>query len=81
MSTGVERFLDVKTYIAMRICSKPWPQIIVTDARDVYDKLATEKGGLLQQKALTLDISAIYEWLPNCAHDHERAGRRPPANS
>ena len=27
-----------------------WPKMIVTDARDVYNKLSTEKGGLLQQK-------------------------------
>ena len=33
--------------------------MIVTDARDVYDKLSTEKGGLPQQKALTLDIATI----------------------
>ena len=40
-----------------------WPRTIVTDARDVYDKVSTEKGGLPQQKALTLDIATIREWL------------------
>ena len=42
-----------------------WPKMIVTDARDVYDKLSTEKGGLPQQKALTLEIATIREWLVN----------------
>ena len=42
-----------------------WPKMIVTDARDVYDKLSTEKGGLQQQKALTLEIATIREWLVN----------------
>ena len=42
-----------------------WPKMIVTDARDVYDKLSTEKGGLLRQKALTLEIATIREWLVN----------------
>ena len=32
-----------------------WPKMTVTDARDVYDKLLTEKSGLPQQKALTLE--------------------------
>ena len=39
--------------------------MIVTDARDVYDKLSTEEGGLPQQKALTLEIATIREWLGN----------------
>ena len=39
--------------------------MIVTDARDVYDKLSTEKGGLPQQKALTLEIDTIRAWLVN----------------
>ena len=42
-----------------------WPKMIVTDARDVYDKLSTEKGRLPQQKALTLDIATFREWLVN----------------
>ena len=29
-----------------------WSKTIVTDARDVYDTVSTEKGGLPQQKAL-----------------------------
>ena len=33
-----------------------WSKTIVTDARDVHDKVSTEKGGLPQQKALTLRI-------------------------
>ena len=31
----------------------------MTDARDVCDKLATKKGGSIQQKALTLVIATI----------------------
>ena len=42
-----------------------WPKVIVTDAQDVYDKLSTEKGGLPQQNALTLEIVTIREWLVN----------------
>ena len=42
-----------------------WPKMIVTDAQDVYDKHSTEKGGLPQQKALTLVIATIREWLVN----------------
>ena len=42
-----------------------WPKMIVTDARDVYDNLSTETGGLPQQKALTVDIATIREWLVN----------------
>ena len=42
-----------------------WPKMIVTDARDVYDKLSTEKGGLPQQKALTVEIVTIRERLVN----------------
>ena len=38
-----------------------WPKTIVTDARDVHDKVSTDKGGLPQQKALTLDIATIRE--------------------
>ena len=37
----------------------------MTDARDVCDKVSTEKGGLPQQKALTLEIATIREWLVN----------------
>ena len=40
-----------------------WSKMIVTDAWDVYDKVSTEKGGLPQQKALTLEIATIREWL------------------
>ena len=39
--------------------------MIVMDARDVYDKLSTEKGGLPQQKALTVEIATIRERLVN----------------
>ena len=39
------------------------PKTIVIDARDVYDKVSTEKGGLPQQKALTLEIATIRERL------------------
>ena len=42
-----------------------WPKMIVTDARDVYEKLSTEKGGLPQQKAPTLEMATIREWLVN----------------
>ena len=45
--------------------AKEWPKMVVTDARDVHDKLSTEKGGLPQQKALTLDFATIrecYHW-------------------
>ena len=42
-----------------------WPKMIVTDAWNVYDKLSTEKGGLPQQQALTLEIATIREWLVN----------------
>ena len=42
-----------------------WPKMIVTNAWDLYDKLSTEKGGLPQQKALTLEIATIRERLVN----------------
>ena len=42
-----------------------WPKMIVTDARDVYDRLSTENGGLPQKKALTVEIATIREWLFN----------------
>ena len=42
-----------------------WSKMIATDALDVYDKPSTEKGGLPQQKALTLEIATIREWLVN----------------
>ena len=43
-----------------------WSKTIVTDARRVYyAKVLTEKEGLPQQKALTLEIAAIREWLVN----------------
>ena len=42
-----------------------WSTTIVTDARDVHDKVSTEKGGLPQHKALTLEIATIREWLVN----------------
>ena len=52
-----------------------------TDAWDVYGNVSTEKGGLPQQKALTLEIATIPEWLVNSEalirrtadekHDHE----------
>ena len=35
----------------------------MTDARDVHDEVSTEKGGLPQQKALTLEIVTIRERL------------------
>ena len=38
---------------------------IVTDARDLHDKVSTEKEGLPQQKAPTLEIATIREWLVN----------------
>ena len=42
-----------------------WPKIILTDAQDVYDKLSTEKGELPQQKAVTLEMATVREWLVN----------------
>ena len=39
--------------------------MIVTDAQDVYDKLSTERDGLPQQEASTLEIATIREWLVN----------------
>ena len=42
-----------------------WPRMIVTNAQDVFDKFSTEKGGLPQQKALTLEIATNREWLVN----------------
>ena len=33
-----------------------WSQTIGTDARDVFDKVSTENGGLPQHKALTLEV-------------------------
>ena len=42
-----------------------WSKTSVTDAQDVYDKVSTEKGGLPQQKALTLEIATIRERLVN----------------
>ena len=38
----------------MRQSATYWPKTIVTDARDVYDKVSTEKARFPQQKALTL---------------------------
>ena len=35
----------------------------MTDARDVYDRLAKETGGLPEQKALTMEIAIVLEWL------------------
>ena len=29
-----------------------WPKMIVTDARDVYDRLSTEKGGLKVERSV-----------------------------
>ena len=40
-----------------------WPKTVVTDARDVYDRLTKETGGLPEQKALTMEIAGIREWL------------------
>ena len=40
-----------------------WPATVVTDARDVYDRLAKETGGLPEQKALTMEIAIVREWL------------------
>ena len=40
-----------------------WPETVVTDARDVYDRLAKETGGILEQKALTMEIAIVREWL------------------
>ena len=42
-----------------------WSKTVVTDAKDVYDNVSTEKGGLTQPKALTLEIATIREWLVN----------------
>ena len=36
-----------------------WFKTIVADAREVYDKVSTEKGRLPQQKALTLEIATF----------------------
>ena len=47
----------------MRQSATKWPKTIVTDARDVYDRVSTEKGGFPQQKALTKEITTIGEWL------------------
>ena len=47
----------------MRQSATKWPKTIVTDARDVYDKVSTEKGGFPQQKALTQETTTIGEWL------------------
>ena len=40
-----------------------WPKTVVTDARDVYDRLAKETGGLPEQKALTMEIAGVREWI------------------
>ena len=40
-----------------------WPKTVVTDARDVYDRLSKETGGLPEQKALTMEIAGIREWM------------------
>ena len=45
--------------------AKEWPKTIVTDVQDVCDKLSTEKVGLPQQKALTLEIATIRKRLVN----------------
>ena len=42
-----------------------WSKTIVTDARDVYDRVSTEMGGLPQQKAVTLESATIRKWLVN----------------
>ena len=39
------------------------PATVVTDARDVYDRLSKETGGLPEQKALVMEIAGIREWL------------------
>ena len=41
----------------MRQSAIKWPKTVVTDARDVHDKVSADKGGLPQQKALTLEIT------------------------
>ena len=43
-----------------RVCGT---RTILTDARDVYDKVSTEKCGLPQQNALTQEITTTREWL------------------
>ena len=42
-----------------------WSKTVVTGARDVYHRVSTEKGGPPQQKALTLEIATVREWLVN----------------
>ena len=53
-----------------------WSKTIVADARDVYDDVSTEKGGLPQQEALTLEIATIREWLVNSGALTILAGNR-----
>ena len=50
-------------HISLRASSTGWPKTVVTDARDVYDRLAKETGGLPEQKALTMEIAIVREWL------------------
>ena len=52
-------------HVHLKQSAKDWPKTVVTDARDVFDNLSTEKGGLPQQKALTPEIATIREWLVN----------------
>ena len=62
-----------------------WPMTIVTDDWDAYHNVSTEKVGLPQQKALTLVIATIREWLVNSdaqirwrrKYDHVRSDEGP----
>ena len=49
--------------VSLRATGIRWPETVVTDARDVYDRLAKETGGLPEQKALTMEIAIVREWL------------------
>ena len=60
--------LPVTEHVALRASSTRWPETVVTDARDVYDRLAKETGGLPEQKALTMEIAIVREWLIQTAH-------------
>lgn len=57
------KLVQMPQQISLRASGIRWPETVVTDARDVYDRLAKETGGLPEQKALTMEIAIVREWL------------------
>ena len=57
------RCVPLQQQAVLRASGISWPGTVVTDARDVYGRLAKETGGLPEQKALTMEIALVREWL------------------